>query len=280
MNEASPLMLWVMSFVGQAGSYFAVVGLTFALVWKWGEQRFRAARIQPKKRFNGQQLRHEIKHTLVTLAAGTVSAAAMGVLYKGGYTKLSADGSAWGWPSIVLSFVGLLVFNDAWFYWWHRFLHRPTVFRLVHSVHHKSVDVNPFSSYSFHFVEAFILSAWVIPMMVLVPIYLPVFGVLQVVGLANNVMAHLGYEFLPRWYVRIPPFRWMTSATYHNLHHTRFHGNYGLMFRWWDRWLGTEVPEYEQTFIERGTAVALAPAVSGTATPPRPDSAATWSQLG
>jgi sterol desaturase/sphingolipid hydroxylase (fatty acid hydroxylase superfamily) len=263
MDAANPWVLFVKSFLSQAGGYFAVVGLVFLLVWKWGERRFQAARIQPRKRFNGKQLRHELTHTVATLALGTLSAGAVALLYQAGLTKLSADRAAWSWPSIILNFVGLLVFSDAWFYAWHRFLHRPAMMRWVHSVHHRSVDVNPFSSYSFHVVEAFLLGAWVIPAVMLVPIYLPVFGVLQVLGLANNVMAHLGYEFLPRWYARIPPFRWLTTSTYHNLHHTRFHGNYGLLFRWWDRWLGTELPEYERVFAERGTE-ASAPASIAT----------------
>ena len=79
---------------------------------------------------------------------------------------------------------------------------------------------------------------------------------LQVVGLVNNIVAHLGYEFMPRWFIRVPPFKWMTTSTFHNLHHTRFNGNYALFFRFWDRLLGTEVPEYEQRFVERGGAVA------------------------
>jgi sterol desaturase/sphingolipid hydroxylase (fatty acid hydroxylase superfamily) len=123
----------------------------------------------------------------------------------------------------------------------------------VHAVHHKSVDVNPFSSYSFHFAEAFLLGGWVLPVILLVPIYLPMLGVLQGIGLANNVMSHLGYEFLPRWLLRVPLLRWMNTSTFHNLHHTSLRGNYGLMFRWWDRWLGTEVPNYEATFVARGT---------------------------
>ena len=42
---------------------------------------------------------------------------------------------------------------------------------------------------------------------------------LQVVGLVNNIVAHLGYEFMPRWFIRVPPFKWMTTSTFHNLHH-------------------------------------------------------------
>jgi sterol desaturase/sphingolipid hydroxylase (fatty acid hydroxylase superfamily) len=155
---------------------------------------------------------------------------------------------------IGATFVALLLANDAWFYGWHRLLHHPTLFRHVHAVHHKSVDVNPFSSYSFHVVEGIILGAWIIPVVLLVPIHLPMLGALQAVGLANNVMSHLGYELLPRWLLRVPVLRWMNTSTFHNLHHTRLDGNYALMFRLWDRLLGTEVEEYERVFLERGTA--------------------------
>jgi sterol desaturase/sphingolipid hydroxylase (fatty acid hydroxylase superfamily) len=139
--------------------------------------------------------------------------------------------------------LGLLVLNDAWFYGWHRLLHHPRVYRFVHNVHHKSVDVNPFSSYSFHAVEGFLLGAWVIPAALLVPMPIAALGVMQVIGLGNNVMSHLGYEIFPAWLRRTPPFCWMNSATFHSAHHTSLKGNYGLFFRVWDKLLGTELPE-------------------------------------
>lgn len=77
-----------------------------------------------------------------------------------------------GWPWIAVTFIGLIVFNDTWFYWWHRLLHHPKIFKRVHAVHHRSVDVNPFSSYSFHALEGFLLGAWTIPVFLLVPVYL------------------------------------------------------------------------------------------------------------
>ncbi len=258
LEQAHPLVMFVQGFVAQAGAYFAVVGLLFLIVWKWGEERFRGARIQGKRRLSRKQLAFEVRHTLVTLMLGTATAVGVSLLYASGSTKLTTDADALGWPTIVATFVALLVLNDAWFYGWHRLLHHPRLFRYVHAVHHKSVDVNPFSSYSFHAVEAVILGAWVLPTVLVVPLYLPMLGALQAVGLANNVMSHLGYEFLPRWLLRVPGLRWINTSTFHNLHHTALRGNYALMFRWWDRWLGTEVPSYEQTFLERGAALRAA----------------------
>ena len=125
------------------------------------------------------------------------------------------------------------------------------MFRLVHAVHHKSVDVNPFSSYSFHAFEGFILGAWVVPAAIYLPIPLPVLALVQVIGLLNNVNSHLGYELLPSWWVNIPPFKWTVSSTYHNLHHQKLQGNYALFFRFWDRLLRTEVAGYEEAFVDR-----------------------------
>jgi Delta7-sterol 5-desaturase len=260
IEQAHPLVMIVQGFFVQAAGYFTVVGLLFLVVWKWGEERFRGARIQAKRRCDRRQLLFEVRHTLGTLLMGTIMAVVVSLLYASGSTKLTTDAESLGWPTIIATFVLLVVLNDAWFYAWHRVLHRPTLFRHVHAVHHKSVDVDPFSSYSFHVVEAVILGGWVLPAVLLIPLYLPMIGVLQGVGLANNVMSHLGYELLPRWLLRVPVLRWMNTSTYHNLHHTTLNGNYGLMFRSWDRLLGTEISRYEQTFLERGAALRSNPA--------------------
>jgi Delta7-sterol 5-desaturase len=258
IEQAHPLLMLVQGFLAQAVTYFAVVGLLFLALWKWGVGRLKNARIQPNKQLSRKQLAFEVKNTLVVLLIGTCSAVAISLLYASDTTKLTTDAATIGWPMIVATFIGLLLFNDAWFYAWHRLLHHPKLFRHVHAVHHRSVNVNPFSSYSFHWFEGLILGAWVIPVILFVPIYLPMLGLLQGIGLANNVMSHLGYEFLPRWLLRVPLFRWMNTSTFHNLHHTSVGGNYALMFRFWDRMLGTELPQYESTFRERGANVQTA----------------------
>ena len=112
--------------------------------------------------------------------------------------------------------------------------------------------MNPFTSYSFHAGEAVLLGAWIVPAAVLLPIPMASLGALQVFGLANNVMAHLGYEFLPAWLMKVPILRWTNTATFHSLHHTRSRGNFGLHTRLWDRLFGTEIADYESVFVARG----------------------------
>jgi Delta7-sterol 5-desaturase len=255
IQETSPMLMFIQGFFAQAISYFAIVGMFYFVLWKWGAERFRGARIQAKRRTDSKQIRTEIKNTVIVLIVSSPLSLIIATLYASGATKLTTAAATIGWPWIVLTLVGLLVFNDAWFYFWHRLLHHPKLFRYVHAVHHKSVDVNPFSSYSFHWFEGIVLGAWVLPVVLFVPIYLPMVGALHAIGLANNVMSHLGYEFFPRWLMRVPVLRWINTSTFHNLHHSTFKGNYGLMFRIWDRMLGTELPNYEAVFKERGAAL-------------------------
>lgn len=252
MPAASLLGTLALTFVTQAVGYFAVVGAVYQVVWRWGRERLRRARIPAPDRVNAAQIRAEIGHTGVTLLAGMVSAGALVALHASGMTRLT-DAPASPWAIGAWTFGGVM-FNDAWFYSWHRTLHHPRLFRHIHLVHHRSIDVNPFTSYSFHAVEALLLGAWVVPAAMWLPIPTAALGALQVIGLANNVVAHLGYELFPRWILGVPILRWTQTATFHSLHHTRSHGNFGLHTRIWDRVFGTELPEYEAVFLRRGEA--------------------------
>jgi sterol desaturase/sphingolipid hydroxylase (fatty acid hydroxylase superfamily) len=252
-DPSQPLWLvLVANLVMQAVGYFVVVGAVFVVVWRLLRERLRSARIPAPDRVDGAQIRREVKHTFVTFLAGTTSAGAVIGLHNAGLTRI-VDGDV-PWWTTLLWVLGGLAFNDLWFYAWHRFLHRPLPFRWIHAVHHKSVDVNPFTSYSFHAVEAALLGIWIVPAAVLLPLPMTAVGVLQVVGLLNNVMSHLGYELLPRWVLRVPLLRFTNTATFHSLHHTRLRGNFGLHTRLWDRAFGTEVPDYEAVFLQRGEA--------------------------
>lgn len=249
MPTVDLLTSFLSAYVGQIFGYFAVVGLVFLVTRRWAASWFSRRRIRTRgRRLDNAQLVHEVRHSLVVLAIGTAQFLVLGALQASGLVSLSEDLGPWGLPGAVAIFVGLIVFNDLWFYSVHRLLHTRWLFKRVHSVHHRSVEVNPFSSYSFHAVEALLITGWVVPVALVLPIPLPVIMVAQVVGLSNNVMAHLGHELLPRWWTRTPVLRWTNTATFHALHHERFTGNYGLFTRVWDRLLGTELDGYELSF--------------------------------
>lgn len=70
-----------------------------------------------------------------------------------------------GMTTVLASGFMLLLFNDLWFYGVHRLLHRPFLFKHIHSTHHRSRHVTPLSSYSFHVAEAMLVTAWLVPAM-------------------------------------------------------------------------------------------------------------------
>lgn len=237
------------SYASQVVGYFAFIGVLFLVVWRWGAKPLASRRIVPRGRgFDRDQLLHEVRHSLVAIAVGTAQAASVFGLYEAGSTKLTEDLGSWGLLGGGAAFVALILFNDLWFYGVHRLLHTPWLFKHVHAVHHRSIDVNPFSTYSFHAVEAMSLTGWILPAALLLPLPLPVLSAAQAFGFANNLMAHLGYELLPSWWVRAPLLRWSNTATFHSLHHARLKGNYGLVTRLWDRLFGTEIDGYEESF--------------------------------
>ena len=160
------------------------------------------------------------------------------------YTKIYTN--IWDYSIYLTIFVlFLLIFiDDTWYYWYHRLLHTKKWFRYIHYIHHKSFDVNPLTSLSFHFIEPFFLFLWIIPISIILPIYAPILLILQLISIINNIKSHLWYEFYPKlWNKNI--FRFVSTSTHHNMHHSKIIWNYGWYFRIWDRLMWTELKDYE-----------------------------------
>lgn len=152
------------------------------------------------------------------------------------YTDLAAHPAWWVPVSIAL----YLLLHDTWFYWTHRWMHRPKLFRAAHAVHHASRPPTAWAAMSFHPLEA-LTGAVVIPALVfIVPIHA---GALLVVLLIMTVMGvtnHMGWEIFPPQAVQGRAGQWLITASHHQRHHREYGCNYGLYFRFWDRLCGTD----------------------------------------
>ena len=233
---------------GLLGSGVWIV-LAYVLVWRVFKPRLQRWRIQLRERADYVQIRSEIKNALLTSIVGTLTSSFILYMSSMGYTKLYFNMADYGPIWSIGGLFVLWLIDDAWFYWVHRTLHHKSIYRFIHRIHHDSIDVTPFTSLSFHMVESFLLTAWFIPAAFIIPIWIPALGVLQLIGLFNNIKSHLGYELYPTW-VNKGPLRFLVTSTHHNMHHSKFQGNYGLHFRFWDRLCGTEFEEYSDTFNE------------------------------
>lgn len=162
-------------------------------------------------------------------------------------------GPAWFWVSLVLMILG----HDAWFYWTHRAIHSRRLFRTFHRRHHRSMNPSPFTAYSFDLGEAAINALFVTVWMILVPTQWPVVGLFMLHQIVRNTIGHSGYELFPATKAGLPLLPWLTTVTHHDLHHAQAGWNYGLYFTHWDRWMGTENPQYLAQFaqsVRRGQA--------------------------
>jgi sterol desaturase/sphingolipid hydroxylase (fatty acid hydroxylase superfamily) len=160
-------------------------------------------------------------------------------------TAIAASwGTAWFWVSLALIIIG----HDAYFYWCHRLMHDPRLFRRFHRRHHKSMNPSPFTAYSFDLGEAAIMGSFVPLWMMIVPTQWPVVGLFMLHQIVRNTLGHAGYELMPARGDGRPWLDFLTTTTHHDLHHAQAGWNYGLYFTWWDRLMGTEHPEYQARF--------------------------------
>jgi sterol desaturase/sphingolipid hydroxylase (fatty acid hydroxylase superfamily) len=167
---------------------------------------------------------------------------------------------------IVISFALTVLAHDAYFYWAHRIMHRPQLFRAFHRRHHLSHNPTPFTAYSFDLGEAAVMALFTPLWLLAVPVAWPAFAAFMIHQIARNVMGHCGYELFPSTRDGRPLFGWMSTVTHHDLHHAQAGYNYGLYFTWWDRWMGTEHPEYAARFaaaVRKAPRPAPSPALAG-----------------
>lgn len=135
-------------------------------------------------------------------------------------------------------FIAALILMPIWsafhFYWVHRLLHVPFFYTRFHALHHRNINIGPWSGLSMHPVEHLLYFTticihWVVATH---PIHLVYHLIYQGPGAA---MTHTGYEDL-----LIKDKRRVALGTfYHTLHHRYFECNYGNQEMPWDRWFGT-----------------------------------------
>lgn len=240
---------FVKTYLGALFSTLFMMGSIYLLVWIIFGNLLKNRKIQLSKRAGWSQIKDEILHSALAILGSTAFSMIIFSLNKLGKTLIYTDAGKYGIAYEIISGIVMILISDTWFYWLHRWMHHPKAYKYVHALHHKSLDVNPFTSNSFHVLEAIGLTIWVLPLVLFMPISTSTLGVVQAVGTFNNLKSHLGYEFFPKLF-RIPPFNMLITATNHSLHHTQYNGNYGLFFRFWDIICGTELAMTQQLFEE------------------------------
>jgi sterol desaturase/sphingolipid hydroxylase (fatty acid hydroxylase superfamily) len=148
----------------------------------------------------------------------------------------------------AFTLIWMFFLHDAYFYWTHRAMHHPKLFRLVHLTHHKSNNPSPWTAYAFHPLEA-IVEASIVPVIAFsIPTHRSAIVIYMLFQIVYNIYGHLGFEIMPKNMNRHWLGRWFNTSVSHNMHHQYSVKNYGLWTTIWDRAFGTMHARYDETY--------------------------------
>ena len=228
--------------------YLVAAGLAYALFYVIFRKRWAHWKIQskfPKPR----EYSREIAYSLLTISIFvSIGFLIVGTQVKQ-HTLIYEDISARGWTYWGVSIFLMILLHDTYFYWMHRLMHLPKIYKKVHLVHHQSMNPSPWAAYSFHPIEAVVEASVIFPIVFLIPVHQSALMTFLLFMIFYNVYGHLGYELYPKGFNKTFIGKWINTSVNHNQHHKHFHGNYGLYFLFWDRLLGTLRADYDQAYL-------------------------------
>ena len=162
------------------------------------------------------------------------------------YTLRYEDISERSWGYWAFSVIAMIFIHDTYFYWAHRAMHHPSIYRFVHRVHHQSINPSPWAAFAFHPLEAIVEAGIVVIIAFILPFHTSALLIFLLFMTLYNAYGHLGYELYPKEFHLSRIGRWVNTAVAHNKHHEKFNGNYGLYFLFWDRWMNTLRENYDK----------------------------------
>jgi sterol desaturase/sphingolipid hydroxylase (fatty acid hydroxylase superfamily) len=247
MNDLTFPQIYGVNLIAITIRYLIFAGVAYGLVWVLWKDKLQHLLIQGKQP-DSSKIREELKYSISTIFIFSSVGVLVAWMRRNDYTLIYTDFSERGGLYLVFSTLCLILFHDFYFYVTHRLMHTKFLFQYMHRQHHKSTNPSPWAAFAFHPSEA-VVQAGIVPIAVL---FLPLhpFAILFFVMYSQtlNVLGHLSYEILPKWYLSKIWTKWNNTVTHHNMHHQYFNCNYSLYFNIWDKVFGTNHPDYIKNF--------------------------------
>lgn len=241
------MIVTILMFLVVAGRYFVAAGLFYLLFYRWHPERWQQRKLN-KRSWPAQQFRREIRWSCITALIFAITGTLTVILWQQGHTRVYTDVHAFPLWWLPVSLLIALVVHETYYYWLHRWMHQPAIFRIVHKVHHDSNITSPWTAFSFHPLEGVLQALFLPVVLLLMPMHVAVLVIQLTIMTVTSVINHLDIEIYPRNFHRHFLGRWLIGATHHSLHHKQFRYNFGLYFTFWDKWKQTESPLYEKLF--------------------------------
>lgn len=229
--------------------YLIIAFIAFLFFYRIKKKAWAYRKIQarfPGAREYAREIFYSILTALIFALIGYVLFMTPVRTYTHLYTQLEEYSMTYFFGSVIL----MMVIHDTYFYWTHRLMHHPWVFPVFHKIHHLSTNPSPWAAFAFHPFEAIIEAGIIVVIAFIMPVHPLALALFLLIMMIYNVYGHLGYELYPKGFTKTCLGKWINTSVNHNQHHQYYKGNYGLYFLWWDRWMGTIRPDYDQKFDE------------------------------
>ena len=232
------------------GRYFLIAGLFHGIFHLWFRNSWKDRKINDRA-YKPGQFRKEVLWSMATAFLFAIAGSITLVFWQKGWTKVYLDMHDYPVWWLPVSLLVAMLLHETYYYWLHRWMHHPRIFRIVHKVHHDSNITSPWTAFSFHPLEGLLQAVFLPALILFFPMHLYVIILQLTIMTFSSVVNHLDIELYPRNFHKNIMGRWLIGATHHSLHHKQFKYNFGLYFTFWDKWKKTESPLFEKLFEEK-----------------------------
>ncbi len=222
-----------------------VAFLAFALPWTWLAWKnplwARKYRIQQDREIDVQ------RWFLPSLGRIAVNSSITFALLLLTWPVLRLSGVHWGalpdWYVVIAQLVFFIFLDDFLYYWMHRAMHLPWLYKHVHIVHHRPTTPCAIAGNYFHPAEFIATTSLVLVGPTLVGAHVVTVWIWVVFRQLEAADGHCGYD-IPWNPTRFFPF--YHGPAYHDFHHKRFFGNYAGFLSYADRFFGEYAKGYRE----------------------------------
>ena len=219
--------------------YFATAGIFYVYYIKITKTET-DKKILSRRPAKKNQVKKEIYWSIVSSAIFAFFGALTYWFWLHDFTLIYINPSEYGYWYLPLSLLIVMLIHETYYYWLHRAMHYPKIYRIVHKVHHQSLSPTPWTAFSFHPWES-VLEALILPIILLIiPVNIYVLLFYLIFMTFSSVVNHLDIEIYPAFFRQSTFGKLWIDATHHHYHHKEFSTNYGLYFTFWDKIMGTE----------------------------------------
>ncbi|WP_405454881.1 sterol desaturase family protein [Paenibacillus sp. HJGM_3] len=222
--------LFAITTLGFSGLYFGSAWLCIWLMARSKGERIDARVVQPA------QVRMEIVHSLISIAMFGLLTVFTLWLVNRGWLHVSWTMSLSKLPVEILA---LFLWNEIHFYSCHRLLHTKWLYRHVHYKHHQSKTPTPYSTFSFHYIEALLLGSVMTTALIFYSFSVISLLTLPLMSIVLNTLGHCNFNFFPGR----PADSLLSFTVRHSDHHERNTGNYGFFLPYFDQLFKTSSKE-------------------------------------